>query len=67
MLSAIGYFVWIMTEMKTLWLEKKRRDFWVNVFLGAVGFTVIALLCLDVKIPSPEKYIREFITSIFGE
>jgi hypothetical protein len=28
---------------------------------------MIILISLDVKIPSPEKPIREFITSIFGK
>ncbi len=54
-------------ELIPLYKQKLWRDFWVNAALGSLAFAITLLLCFDVKIPSPEQPIREFITSLFGK
>jgi len=62
-----GYACLAIYEYIPLYKQKLWFDFWTNIALGSFSFTFAILLCLDVKIPSPEKPIREFITSIFGK
>lgn len=54
-------------EFIPLYKQKFWRDFWVNAVLFSFSFTVMMLLCFNIKIPSPEKPIRELIISIFGK
>lgn len=66
-LAIIGYTFLVIYEFIPLYKQKLWNDFWVNAILGIFSFTVAMLLCFNVKIPSPEKPIRELITSIFGK
>jgi len=66
-LAIIGYAFLAIYEFIPLYKQKLWHDFWTNIALGIFSFTIAILLCLDVKIPSPEKPIRELITSIFGK
>lgn len=66
-LAMIGYSFLAIYDLIPLYKQKLWRDFWVSAVLGTFSFTIAILLCLNVKIPSPEKPIREFITSIFGK
>lgn len=66
-LAVIGYTFLVFFELKPLYKQKLWHDFWINTILGIFSFTIAILLCLNVKIPSPEQPIREFITSIFGK
>jgi len=61
------YFLLVIYEFKPLYKQKLWRDLWINVVLGTFSFAIAILLSLNVKIPSPEKPIREFIISIFGK
>lgn len=61
------YFLLVFFEFKPLYKQKLWHDFWVNVVLGTFSFTIAILLSVDVKIPSPERPIRELVTSIFGK
>jgi hypothetical protein len=61
-----GYSIWAVYELIPLYKQKFWHDFWVDIFLGILSLSVALLLCFDVKLPSPEKPVREFITSIFG-
>ena len=66
-LAIIGYALLAIYEFIPLYKQELWRDFWVNTVIGIISFTIAILLCLDVKIPSPEKPIREFIILIFGK
>lgn len=66
-LVVMGYSILGFFEFSPLLKQKLWRDFWMDAILGVLSFTIAILLCLDVKIPSPEKPIRELITSVFGK
>jgi hypothetical protein len=66
-LVVMGYSILAFFEFRPLLKQKLWRDFWMDAILGVLSFTIAILLCLDVKIPSPEKPIRELITSVFGK
>lgn len=66
-LAIIGYTFLAVYEFVPLYKQKLWYDFWVNAALGIFSFIIAILLCLNVRIPSPEKPIREFIISIFGK
>lgn len=66
-LAVIGYSLLVIFEFIPLFKKKLWVDFWVNAVLGALSFTIVLLLSLGIKLPSPEKPIRELITSIFGK
>ena len=66
-LAIIGYALLVIYEFIPLYRKKLWRDFWTNTAIGIFSFTVAILLCLDVKIPSPVKPIRELIVSMFGK
>jgi hypothetical protein len=67
LLAVIGYALLAVYEFVPLYKQKLWKDFWVNVALGVISFVIAILLCLDVRLPSPEGPIRELITSIFGK
>jgi hypothetical protein len=66
-LVIIGYTFLAVYEFMPLYKQKNWRDFWANSVLGIFSFSIAILLCLDVKIPSPEKPIRDLIVSIIGK
>ena len=66
-LAIIGYAFLAIYEFIPLYKQKLWHDFWANTVLGIFSFTIIMLLCLGVKIPSPVEPIRDLITSIFGK
>ncbi len=66
-LAIIGYTLLVIYEFIPLYKQKLWQDLWVDAVLGISSFTIAILLCLNVEIPSPEKPIRELITSIFGK
>jgi hypothetical protein len=66
-LVIIGYSFIAAFDLIPLYKKKYWRDFWVCMSLWTFGFLLALLLCANVKIPSPEKPVREFITSIFGK
>jgi hypothetical protein len=66
-LAVIGYSFLAVYEFIPLYKQKLWNDFWINAILWTFSFTIAVLLCLNVKIPSPEKPIREFIIFIFGK
>jgi hypothetical protein len=65
--TIIVYCILATYEFIPLYREKLWNDFLTNAVLWLSSFTFAILLCLDVKIPSPEEPIREFITSLFGK
>lgn len=67
LLVIIGYVLLAIYELVPLYKQKLPRDFFTNAVLSIFSFIFAILLCLNVDIPSPEKPIREFITSIFGK
>lgn len=66
-LVIIIYFVLAIYEFVPMYKQKLWKEFWINAVLFTTSFTMIILISLNIKIPSPEKPIREFITSIFGK
>lgn len=66
-LAVIGYSFLVMYEFIPLYKQKFWRDFWVNTVLWTFSFAIAILLCLDIELPSPEKPIRDLITSILGK
>jgi len=69
-LVVIIYLLLVFYEFVPLYKQNKQKlwpEFWVNVVLGTISFTMAILISLNKRIPSPEKPIREFITSIFGK
>lgn len=66
-LAIIAYTLLAVYELIPLYKQKLWRDFWADLVIGFFSFTIAILLCLDVKIPSPEKPIRELIISIIGK
>jgi len=66
-LVIIVYCFLAVYEFVPLYKQKLWNDFWVNVILGLISFTVAVLLSLDVKISSPVYAIPEIIESIFGK
>jgi uncharacterized membrane protein len=66
-LVIIGYSFLAIYEFIPLYKQKFWNDFWVNAILAIFSLTFAMLLSFSVDIPSPEKPIREFITSIFGK
>lgn len=66
-LAVLVYLGLIIYDLLPLYKQKAWHDFWTYSVLGIISFTIAVLLCLEVKIPSPEKPIREFITFIFGK
>ncbi|MDF2557247.1 MAG: hypothetical protein K0R71_1075 [Bacillales bacterium] len=67
LLPILGYILLFFIDFKPLYKQKRWSDFWVNTFIGVVTFTMAMLLSFGVKIPSPEKPIRELITMLFGK
>jgi hypothetical protein len=63
----MGYSFLAIYEFRPLYKQKLWHEFWVNGVLWFFSLTIALLLCFNVEIPSPEKPIREFITSIFGK
>jgi hypothetical protein len=63
----IAYSVLAIFEFRLLYKQKYWNDFWTNAVLGVLSITIAVLLCLNVKIPSPAKPIKNFVTSIFGK
>lgn len=63
----IVYLILSIYDLVPLYKQKLRSDFWLNTALTVISFVFILLLSFNIKIPSPEKPIREFITSIFGK
>lgn len=66
-LVIIAYIFLSIYELIPLYKQRLRNDFFVNLILEIISFTFVILLCFKVVIPSPEKPIRELITSIFGK
>lgn len=66
-LVIVGYAFLAIYELIPLYKQKFWNDFYVNATLEIISFTIVMLLCLNVEIPSPEKPIRELITSVFGK
>lgn len=66
-LVVIIYALLAVYESIPLYKQKLWKELWINAALMGASFTVAVLLSLNVKIPSPERPIREFITSIFGK
>lgn len=63
----IGYSFLAIYDLKPLYKQKLWHDFWASAVLGTFSFTIAILLCLNVKIPSPEQPIRELVNFIFGK
>ncbi|MCX7771649.1 MAG: hypothetical protein N2376_00870 [Clostridia bacterium] len=61
------YGILVVYEMLPLYKQKMWADFWVNFALSVLSLFIVVLLCLGVKIPSPETPIRAIITAIFGK
>jgi hypothetical protein len=66
-LVIIGYSFLAIYEFIPLYKQKFWNDFWVNAILAVLSLTFAMLLSFNLELPSPEKPIREFITSIFGK
>ena len=66
-LAVLGYLLLIFFDIRPLYKKEQWRDFWVNIALTTFSFVITVLICFNVKIPSPERPIREFIVSIFGK
>lgn len=66
-MAVVVYFLLAAYEFIPLYKQKLWKDFWIDIVLWSLSFTAAILLCLNVKIPSPERPIREFITYIFGK
>lgn len=66
-LVIVVFAVWAVYDLVPLYKQNFKVDFWVDIVLGGISFTVYMLLCFDTRLPSPEQPIREFITSIFGK
>ncbi len=66
-LAVLGYLLLIFFDIRPLYQKAQWHDFWVNIALTTFSFVVTVLICLHVKIPSPERPIRELIISIFGK
>jgi hypothetical protein len=62
-----GYSIWAVYELVPLYKQKFWRDFWLDIVMGLLSLSLFLLLCFNVKLPSPEKPIREIIISIFGK
>jgi putative effector of murein hydrolase len=54
-------------ELLPLYKQKFQRDFWASAVMLLFSFIVTFLLCFNIKMPSPETPIKEFITSILGK
>jgi hypothetical protein len=67
LLVIAAYAIWSVYELLPLYKQKSWNDLWINVFFGVFSLTIALLLCFNVKIPSPEQPIREFIKSILGK
>jgi len=63
----VFYAVLFIYDFMPLCHEKKRKEIAVYSVLGLLSFATAVLLSFDVRIPSPEKPIRELITGIFGK
>jgi hypothetical protein len=66
-LAFIGYSFLAAFEFVPLYRKKLWKDFAVNMALAIFSFTIVLLICFNIKIPSPVKPIRDLITSIFGK
>ncbi|WP_010244517.1 hypothetical protein [Acetivibrio cellulolyticus] len=66
-LAIIAYAIVAFFEFRVLYKQKHWNDFWTNIVLGIFSLTIVVLLCLNVKIPSPAKPIQNLVTSIFGK
>jgi hypothetical protein len=65
---AIFYTIVFLYDFLPLYQEKKKKkEIGVYAVLALLSLGVAVLLSFGVRIPSPEKPIREFITSIFGK
>lgn len=60
----IGYVLLGIYEFVPLYKENKRKEFFVNLFLGVISFVLAVLLSFRVDIPSPTKPIEKLISNI---
>ena len=66
-LVIIGYAFLAIYEFIPLYKQKLWGEFGVNALLGTISLVIAILLCLNIKLPSPEKPIRELIIFLFGK
>lgn len=64
---AVFYTIVFLYDFLPLYHEKKKKEIGVYAVLALLSLSVAVLLSFGVRIPSPEKPIREFITSLFGK
>lgn len=60
----IGYVLLGIYEFIPLYKEKRWKEFYVNLGLGVVSFTMAVLISLKVDIPSPVVPIERLIYTI---
>lgn len=63
----IGYGILGIYEFVPLYMEKRWKEFYVNLALSVISFTLALLISLKVKIPSPLKPVESIIYFLFGE
>jgi len=61
-----GYILLGIYEFVPLYKEKRWKEFYVNMVLTFISFSLALLISIDVKIPSPVKPIEAIIKTIFG-
>lgn len=67
LLPIVGYTLLVFIEFIPLYKKRPRREFWVTTGFGVLSLAIAILLSFGIKIPSPEKPIRELITMLFGK
>lgn len=60
------YIFFIIIDLIPLYQNKRWKSFWAYSSLLLISYTILLLIVLDVKIPSPAVPIKNAITAIFG-
>ncbi|HEY8422219.1 MAG TPA: hypothetical protein VIL05_10835 [Thermoclostridium sp.] len=63
----IGYALLGIYEFVPLYKEKMWKEFYVNLGLALISFTVAFLISINVKIPSPARQFEAIIYSLTGK
>jgi hypothetical protein len=60
----LGYALLSIYEFFPLYKENKQKEFYVNLVLGIISFTMAILISLRINIPSPAEAIKIVINYI---
>lgn len=62
---SLFYLTFIFIDLIPIYKNKQRKLFWIYLIMTVFSYTIIILIGVGVRIPSPALIIKNVITSIF--